>query len=181
MKRRLVFFTVLASLLLMSVTAKAQPKAIGARFGWVAEVSYQHTLGPGFMELGLGIPGYSAGIALDGTYNWVAYQNNSGKRDHFEFFVGGGLGLHTIFYRGSYNISAKYDQDDNLVVTNQPTWNTGVGVGLMGSIGIQYQFSFPFQIGISWRPMFGGLFTNGASGFYLPGLFDGGIAFRYVF
>lgn len=181
MRKKLVFFTLLAGFLLMGMAAKAQPKAIGARFGWVAEVSYQHTLGPGFMELGLGIPGYNAGIALDGTYNWVAYQNNSGKRDHFEFFVGGGLGLHSIFYRGGYNYSAKYDQDGNLVVKNQPTWNAGVGVGLMGSIGIQYQFSFPFQIGISWRPMFGGYFTNGGSRFYLPGLYDGGIAFRYVF
>ena len=172
MRKKLVFFTLLVGFLLMGMAAKAQPKAIGARFGWVAEVSYQHTLGPGFMELGLGIPGYNAGIALDGTYNWVAYQNNSGKRDHFEFFVGGGLGLHTIFNRTRY--ATAYG---DVVVAN----NTVVGVGLMGSIGIQYQFSFPFQIGISWRPMFGGYFTNGASGFYLPGLYDGGIAFRYVF
>ena len=157
--------------MLMGVAAKAQPKAIGARFGWVAEVSYQHTLGPGFLELGLGIPGYNAGIALDGTYNWVAFQNNAGKRDHFEFFMGGGLGLHTIF-RSRYT-----DYYGNVYVVS----NTRVGFGLMGSIGIQYQFSFPFQIGISWRPMFGGLFTNGGSEFYIPGLYDGGIAFRYVF
>lgn len=158
MKKRLLFVVLLAAMLLVGASAKAQPKAIGVRFGWVAELSYQHTLGPGFLEFGFGLPGYSAGIALDGVYNFVPFQSTTSKRDRFEFFLGGGLGLHTYFYNNS---------------------SAMLGIGLLGSIGVQYQFSIPLQLGLSWRPMFG--YSSIYSGFYLPGLYDGGIAIRYVF
>lgn len=161
-KKKLLFVGLIVGVLLMvsNTTVKSQPKAIGVRFGWVGELSYQHTLGPGFLEFGLGVPGYNAGLALNGTYNWVLYKNNSSKRDHFEFFAGGGFGLHTIFLYYYGNM---------------------VGLGLLGEIGAQYQFSIPLQIGLSWRPMFGGVFYNGSSSFYLPGLYDFGIALRYAF
>lgn len=175
MRKELLFVVLLAGTLVAAAPAKAQPKAIGARFGWTTEVSYQHTFGPGFFEVGFGVPGYRAGIALDGVYNWVAYRNTSSKRNCFEFFLGGGLGLHTFFYKGnpSYDIYGNY-------VAGSGTY-TRVGFGVMGSIGVQYQFSIPLQIGVSWRPIFGGLFGNGYSGFYVPGLYDGGLAIRYVF
>lgn len=171
MKRRLAFFAVLVSLLLMSATAKAQPKAVGARFGWVVEGSYQHTLGSGFLELGVGIPGYDAGIALDGTYNWVAYRNTTSKKDCIEFFLGVGCGLHTYFSTYSRNLDGTYSYYENPRVCSGP----------VGNIGVQYQFSIPIQVGISWRPMFGGRFTSEEARFYKEGLCDVGIAFRYVF
>ena len=171
MKRVCLVIAVFMAGLLFCTGVKAQPKAVGLRFGYVMEVSYQHSLGNGFLEAGLGLPGYYAGISLTGTYNWVAYQNNTAKRDHFEFFLGGGLGLHVNFWRYAYPLY--YDASSE--------WYTRVGFGPMGSIGVQYQFSFPFQIGLSWRPMFGVAMGSGGTGFYWPGLYDGGIALRYVF
>lgn len=176
MKKRLLFVVLLAAMLLAGTAAKAQPKAIGVRFGWVAELSYQHTLGPGFLEFGFGVPGYNAGIALDGIYNWVAYKNTTSTKDRFEFFVGAGVGLHTYFYRGGYH----YDRYGNYYYVDEGG-SAGLGVGILGSIGVQYQFSIPLQIGLSWRPMFGGYFASNDSRFYLPGLYDAGLAIRYVF
>lgn len=196
-----MFIALLAGLTLVSMSAQAQPKAIGGRFGWVTEVSYQHTLGPGFLEAGLGVTGfghtyewhtYGTGLALDATYNWVVWTNTASKENKWEFFLGGGLGMHTLF--GRYYYWTKVYSD---VVYTRATktyvpepsatkiyvTETYVGIGVLGHIGIQYQFPIPLQLAVSWRPMLGGVFgvNHGAREFYTPGLYDGAVSVRYVF
>ena len=59
---------IVAAVLGFAVVASAQPRAIGARIGWGAEISYQHTLGANnFLEadLGWGINDFRLGLGYD--------------------------------------------------------------------------------------------------------------------
>ena len=70
--------------------------------------------------------------------------------------------------------------------------NSGVGVGgheipgtwyagVAGHIGIEYDFWFPFQLSLDWRPSIGVAGNNGI-GFNIPGLWGGlQLGVRYKF
>ena len=61
----------IAVLAVVSVMAYAQPRAIGGRLGYGAEVSYQHALGESNMiQLEVGVPFFS-GIEAACTYDWI--------------------------------------------------------------------------------------------------------------
>ena len=174
MMRRILYSLVLVGLLgllLGSQQAKAQPKAIGLRWGWNLEAAYEHTLGPGFILATAGVAGYSAAITASASYNWVPA--TWGDRNAWEFFVGGGLGL------------ANYFWTPNVFV-----------IGPMPCIGIQYSFWFPLMLTINWKPLFGvGIYSYPESSvygvvvdeahtethFFLPGLYDFALTVSYTF
>ena len=63
------FILVLAATVLAAVAVSAQPRAIGARFGWGAEVSYQHSLGAdNMLSAELSFPGFAA-VGAAATYD----------------------------------------------------------------------------------------------------------------
>ena len=58
----------------ISLAAAAQPKAIGLRWGWNLEASYQHNVnGADFVEANLGTFGFNS-FDISSTYNFMIAQ-----------------------------------------------------------------------------------------------------------
>lgn len=113
------------------VNAQVEGKAIGLRFGNGGEISFQTALGEANrLELDLGLNnwdnnyGYS-GFGLTGIYQWVWGLDEIAPG--FKWYAGFGATV------GSYKPN-------------------GIGVGLAGQIGLEYNFTIPLQISIDYRP-----------------------------
>ena len=106
-------------------SAQVDGKAIGLRFGNGAEVSYQHPLSDANrleFDLGLGSWGYG-GVYVNGVYQWVWDLSELAPGFNWYAGVGGALGI-----------------------------NNGLGLGVLGQIGIEYNFNIPIQLSLDWRP-----------------------------
>ena len=132
MKKTFILTLILA--FAMSVSAFAQPRAIGVNVGYGVDVSYQHTLGQkNMLDLNVSLPAF-CGIAAQGTYDWINPFNtkipwdNKGKWD-WEMGVGAGVGYLWTF--------------------------RGLVAGAAGHIGVSYDFWFPLQLSVDWRPLIG--------------------------
>ena len=163
------FLAIFAAVALSAIALNAQPRAIGGRLGWGAEVSYQHQLGEANMlSAELSFPGFY-GIGAAATYDWLnpfgAYipWNHKGE---WNWYMGVGAG-------------ASY-------------WFTSyLNVGVAGRVGVEYDFWFPLQLSLDWRPVIGpGFYFGGAEGdtgknvvFGANGLYAGAICLgvRYKF
>ena len=156
-------YLLIAILAVASVCAYAQPRAIGVRLGYGAEVSYEHQLGQNMLSVEVGVPAFSS-IEAAITYDWIdpfgatVPWNEKGEW-HWYMGVGGAGGL--------YNFS------------NPTHWFAGVA----GHIGIEYDFWFPLQLSVDWRPSFG--VSNWNEGdkinFDLHGLYGISLGVRYKF
>ncbi len=126
MKKMLIL---VAALLGFAVVATAQPRALGVRAGYGAELSYQHTLGAeNFLELDLG---------------WKLNPNTPGS---FNAAVAYDFMISPV---GPFNLYGGPAADLWLVE------NAGIGLGLGGQLGLEYIFSeIPLQLSLDWRPMF---------------------------
>lgn len=143
---------------LVSVLAYAQPRAIGLRLGAFDGVSYQHSIGSNMLEI-------EAGFSVDGrtdfwensthsrmwgsttqaavTFDWIdpfgvaiPWQNKGEWHWYLGVGAAGGYG-----WRG-YNSLGKFDLD----------WGF---VGAAGRGGVEYDFWFPLQLSIDFRPTLG--------------------------
>ena len=115
-------FSVCAALLVFAAVAVAQPRAIGVRAGWGAEVSYQHTLGAqNFLEVDLG---WSFGNSLSVA---AAYDFDIAPVGPFNFYAG--PAAHAVI-------------------------GGGFGLGVGAQVGLEYDFNFPLQLSLDWRPTF---------------------------
>ena len=157
--KKLLFVTVLA---LASVMAYAQPRAIGGRLGYGAEVSYQHGFGDANMlEVEVGVPGFAC-LEAAITYDWIdpfgatVPWNEKGEW-HWYMGVGGAF---------------------------QADWY-GVGgfAGAAGRFGIEYDFWFPLQLSIDFRPTLGVRWGWGGGVGFGWDLYAGalGLGIRYKF
>ena len=148
----------------------AQPRAVGVNLGYGASFSYQHNLGAANMiDLAVEVPAF-AGIGATCTYDWIdpfntaVPWNNKGEW-HWYMGVGGAAGIYGF---------------------HAPIWYAGVA----GHIGIEYDFWFPLQLSLDWRPNIGlmgytgdmGDYEGGRIRFNGYGLYDGiSIGVRYKF
>ena len=86
---------VVAAVLGLAVVAAAQPRAIGIRAGYGAELSYQHTLGGnnfGELDLGWSAGVFEAGLAYDFSIAPVGPLNfYAGPQVEVAFINGGGV------------------------------------------------------------------------------------------
>jgi len=117
---------IIAALMLGFVaSAAAQPKAIGLRGGYGAELSYQHYLGSQFVEADLGLTGFNA-LNVAATYNWFFYQSGG-----FGFYggLGGALG---------FNFEKQ-----------------GMHLAFAPQLGIEYTFPFHLNLSLDIRPQIG--------------------------
>lgn len=141
--KKIILIAVMA--LGFAVTAAAQPRAIGARLGYGAEVSYQHTLGSNFIQADLGLIGFGANLNANATYNWMIAQPQWTDRGEWGFYAGPGAGV------GFGGVS-------------------GVGYvnfGVVGMVGLEYTFWFPLQLSIDLRPQIGCVVVpKSGAGFY---------------
>ena len=152
---------VIAVLAVASLAAYAQPRAIGGRLGYGAEVSYQHGFGESNMlEVEVGVPGFY-GLEAACTYDWIDPFNAPvpwNEKGEWHWYMGVGGALQTNF-----------------------GFNYGF-IGAAGRIGIEYDFWFPLQLSLDFRPTLGVAFGGGAAAFgydvYCGGL---GLGIRYKF
>ena len=159
MKKSIILVAILA---IVSVgSAIAQPRAIGANIGYGIELSYQHSLGEANMiDVSINVP-FFEGIGATATYDWV---NPFGAVIPWD-------------YEGQWN------------------WNLGVGAGLgiygfkapafyagvVGHVGISYDFWFPMQLSLDYRPNIGIVGGEGLT-FNTSGLYSGiTLGVRYLF
>ncbi|MBQ8100040.1 MAG: hypothetical protein IJV55_06775 [Paludibacteraceae bacterium] len=158
-------FILAAFMVVLGATmAYAQPRAIGANLGYGIDFSYQHGFGEANMlDVSVNVPFFN-GIGGTVTYDWIdpfnapVPWNNKGEW-HWYMGVGGGAGMYRF---------------------NAPTWYAGV----VGHIGIEYDFWFPFQLSLDWRPNFGvwNDTDNNRIGFNTNGLVSGiTLGVRYKF
>lgn len=139
MTKKFILSLALAVSLVGALNAQSIGKAIGVRFGYGGELSYQQPLGnANRLELDLGLNRY--GFGLNGVYQWV--WDLSSLSDGFNWYAGIGAGV------GSYNYSSGYP----------------LNVGLLGQIGIEYNFNIPLQLSLDYRPGF--YFLHGFYGNY---------------
>ncbi len=163
MKKKLLLLVTLAVAAIAS--AYAQPRAIGIRQGFGTEVSYEHSLGQNMLSLDFGIVGY-AGLEAAVTYDWIDPFNTAfpwSKKGEWHWYMGVGAGLAWYWpYLPAL----------------------GMSVGAAGRIGVEYDFWFPLQLSVDWRPVIGpSFYGDGGVGFNLGGLYAGAICLgvRYKF
>ncbi len=141
--------------------AVAQPRAIGVNLGYGLDVSYQHSLGEANMiDLSVNIPMFS-GIGATATYDWVnpfgtaIPWNNKGEWN-WSLGVGAGLGIY------GFKAPAVY-------------------AGAVGHVGVEYNFWFPLQLSVDYRPNIGIVAGNKVVGFNTAGFYGVSLGVRYLF
>ena len=124
------FVLVMAAILGIAVVAAAQPRAIGIRAGYGAELSYQHTLGgENFAELDLG---WSAGAIQAG----LAYDFMIAPLGPLNFYAGP---------QAFVGLANTVDGEGNA--------KQGLWLGAGAQLGIEYCFdSIPLQLSLDWKP-----------------------------
>ncbi|MCQ2345651.1 MAG: hypothetical protein MJZ82_02665 [Paludibacteraceae bacterium] len=156
-----------------AAAANAQPRAIGGRIGYGVDFSYQHSVGENMVQLEVGLPGFYS-IAAACTYDWIdpfgaTVPWNQRGEWHWYMGVGGAGG-----YFWGYRLWGYYGGDAGFI-------------GVAGRFGIEYDFWFPLQLSLDWRPVVGpylyGDGVNTYADYYVGGLYEGGIALgvRYKF
>ena len=161
-----------AILVMASVMAYAQPRAIGVRLGEFDGVSYQHSLGDKNM------------IEIEAGFNWGNYWGNR--------MVGWKNGNEWHMYGHNIQLGVTYDWIHNFPWEHKGEWNLYYGFGAVGGygwygytqisgkavgadgnwgfaavagrIGAEYNFWFPLQISLDFRPTIGA----GLAGVYDP-------------
>lgn len=143
MKKLIIF----ALAVLISAIAVAQPRSIGGRFGYGAEVTYQHTVGKNFVELDLGY-NYARAFNATAKYDFVVAQPQWTSEGTWRFYVGPG-----IFVGSDFNAKPLI-------------------FGISAQVGLEYTFKFPLQLSVDIMPT-GGFCTGNSSGvvFNKAGLF----------
>ena len=156
--RKSLFLTILLSLA-FAVSAVAQPRAIGVNIGYGIDLSYQHTVGPSNMvDLNVSIPCF-AGIGAEATYDWInpfGTQIPWTEKGSWDWEMGVGAAAGFLFAPGFY-------------------------AGVAGRVGGCYDFWFPLQLSVDWRPVLGVCGASQAVGFYGGGLAGVSLGVRYRF
>lgn len=139
MKKWTLMLTLLVGLT-SAVSAQTMGKALGIRFGYGGEISYQNPLGnKNRLELDLGLNAY--GFGLNGVYQWVWDLSQLAPGFNWYAGIGGSVGFYNAYYSAS-----------------------PLNVGILGQIGMEYNFHIPIQLSIDYRPGF--YFLNGIYPYY---------------
>lgn len=166
MKKKLLLLVTLA--VTSIAAAYAQPRAIGIRQGWGTEFSYEHSLGQNMLSLDFGLVGYH-GLEAVVTYDWIdpfGAKVPWNERGEWHWYMGVGGGVAWLWGALPY---------------------FGMSLGAAGRFGIEYDFWFPLQLSLDWRPVVGPVFLGAdggaAVGFNTPGLIASAISLgvRYKF
>ena len=146
--------------------AAAQPRAIGVNLGYGIDLSYQHAIGDANMiDLSVNVPMFN-GIGATATYDWInpfgtaIPWNNQGEWN-WSLGVGFGAGLYGL----------------DIIKYGTTIWYAGVA----GHVGVEYNFWFPLQLSLDWRPNIG-VTNNRLNYFNIDGLYTGiSLGVRYLF
>ena len=135
----------------------AQPRAIGGRLGAFDGVSYQHGFGESNMlevEAGWGISGgvnnspvgyWTHTVQAAVTYDWIdpcGAKFPAMPKGEWHWYLGvGGAGGYAFYSDWGF-------------------------LGAAGRCGVEYDFWFPLQLSIDYRPVLGAAIAQGGAGFY---------------
>lgn len=175
-------FLMIALLAIASVGfAAAQPRAIGGNLGYSAGFSYQHGFGESNMlDIAVSVP-FLDGFGIGGhvSYDWIdpfgaTFDSVWSHKGMWHWCMGvGGAG-------GAYNFGYSWYG----YAYGTPHWYAGVA----GHFGVAYDFWFPLELSIDWRPTFGvdnhhwDAYGDDHLGFNVGGLYAGiSLGVRYKF
>jgi hypothetical protein len=182
--KKVLFVAILA---FASVMAYAQPRAIGGRLGAFDGVSYQHGFGENNMleiEAGFSIDGrmdywynesnvryhdraWGNSIQAAVTYDWIDPFGAKFPWEHkgeWHWYMGvgaaGGYGWNLWGYGSyaGYGVGYGYRCD----------WGF---IGGAGRVGVEYDFWFPLQLSVDWRPTLGAALAGDGNGNVMSGLY----------
>lgn len=128
--KRILLSLVLVMSIYSTLSAQANGKAIGIRGGNGGEISFQTALGSNNrLELDLGLNSWNsnsgyAGFGLTGIYQWVWGLEQLAPG--FKWYAGLGPQI------GS--------------------WKSGFALGIVGQVGLEYNFTIPLQLSLDYRP-----------------------------
>ena len=142
-----------ALILGLSFAASAQPRAIGAKFGWGLDLSYQHSFGTNFLEADLGLNNFNA-LDVVGVYNFMIAQPYWTDRGEWGFYAGPGAAL---------GLGMKDE-------------NNYFHLAVAGMVGLEYTFWFPLQLSFDIRPQIGAGFGHGLYWTMTPSI---GVRYRF--
>ncbi len=146
---------VAALVLGFAVAASAQPRALGLRGGWGAELSYQHGFGADFLQADLGLNTFNS-VHGSVIYNFMIAQPAWTSRGEWGFYAGPGAAVGMSFGTGN---------------------NDGYfHVAAAGMVGLEYTFWFPLQLSLDLKPTLGFGFGHGFHWGVMPAL---GIRYRF--
>lgn len=136
------------SLLMFAVATIAQPKAIGLRFGYNTEVSYQHQFGrTNFLQLDAGTYYGFKGLAVSPTFNFVFAEPNWTPKGEWAWYAGPGISTGGFF--GWKSLYYNYNTDRWVNATRHGGYYY---LGLSAMVGLSYTFWFPLQLSVDFRP-----------------------------
>jgi len=138
----------LLAALILSLTAVNAQNAVGVRLGFGGELSAQFGKGGGRIEGDLGLFPHNTNVTVE-------YQLVNNLSDGFKWYYGGGGTL------GLWDVAP-----------------TGVSIGAVGALGLEYNFSFPIQVSIDYRPT---IYLVRAGGIDVLDLSGVGFGIRYRF
>ena len=118
---------VAALVLGFAVAASAQPRAIGLRGGWGAELSYQHGFGADFLQADLGLNTFDS-VHGSVVYNFMIAQPAWTSRGEWGFYAGPGASVGLGLGEANY-----------------------LTLGAAGMVGLEYTFWFPLQLSLDFR------------------------------
>ena len=141
---------VAALVLGFAVAASAQPRAIGLRGGWGAELSYQHGFGADFLQADLGLNTFDS-VHGSVVYNFMIAQPAWTSRGEWGFYAGPGASVGLGVGEANY-----------------------FTLGAAGMVGLEYTFWFPLQLSIDFRQHIGI-----GNGLWCPSSVGLGIRYRF--
>lgn len=181
--KKSIFIAAIMAVLSISA-AVAQPRAIGGQLGYGVEFSYEHSLGNNFLSVDAGLPGlfvnHVFGVEGVVTYNWL---NPFGadfptiSKGDWNWYMGVGAGAGARFHHEYVEGHAT------------DLWHNHFFLGAAGRVGVEYNFWFPLQLSVEWRPLVGPTFclndevAREKVAFNMDGLYMGGLSLgvRYKF
>ena len=147
-----------------AVAASAQPKALGLRFGYGAELSYQHNLkDANFLEVDLGL-GEFRYFSAAAAYNFMIAQPSWTDRGEWGFYAGPGVGL-GLGFTNAENNGGNSGIDERSVRSADNSQAT-MKLGILGQVGLEYTFWFPLQLSVDIRPQLSLVRPVGIWGWY---------------
>ena len=147
MKKKSLLFIILVVTFFVVI---AQPGAIGVRLGLGIGVSYQHQIGDkNMIQVDVDLPTYGLhGIQGTATYNWII-PLKSWNIANCNFIAGVGVGVGYQWWAGGGDVIL-FPWDRSLKNLERGTF-----LGAAGIIGFEWNFKFPLQLAIEYRPLVG--------------------------
>lgn len=141
------FIIVCAATLLAVVAVNAQPRAIGGRVAYGVGFSYQHSMGlDNMISVDVDFPEYSGGIGAAATYDWIFPITAWTQKGEWNWYAGAGAG-----FGFAWPVVEKHE----VAGIKTRTSAGGFNIGVAGRIGVEYNFWFPLQLSVDWRPVIG--------------------------